>query len=101
MEILKQQVQKAKKVHKCDYCGMAIPSGELYEYSAIKNGSDFYIWKNHIDCQRLALKLNMFEGSQDGVCSDMFWEYIHEYINDIPYKEKLEIAKQRLLNENI
>ena len=99
MEILKQQKQKAKKVHKCDYCGMAIPSGELYEYSAIKNGSDFYIWKNHIDCQKLALKLGLFDECEGEVTSEDFWEGINNYIRNLSKEDKLKIVKEKLLCE--
>lgn len=98
MEILKNQIQKAKKIHRCDYCHLHIQEGELYEYSAIKNGSDFYTWKAHIDCQKLARKLNMFQDSDEGVNSDIFDSYINEYIDDLSFADRLKIVKERELN---
>lgn len=100
MEILKNQIQKAKKIHRCDYCHLQIKEGELYEYSAIKNGSDFYIWKAHIDCTKLAHKLEMFkEAGDDGVDSEFFNETINEYIKYLSFEDKLKIVKERELNE--
>lgn len=99
MEVLKSQIQKAKKVHRCDYCHLHIQEGELYEYSAIKNGSDFYTWKAHIDCQRLAIKLHMFEESDEGVTSDIFDSCINEYIDDLSFADRLKIVKERELCE--
>lgn len=99
MEILKNQIQKAKKIHKCDYCHLQIKEGEFYEYSAIKNGSDFYAWKAHIDCQKLAIALGMFEcGNDDGINSEEFQEYINDYIRYIQFADKLKIVKERELN---
>ena len=98
MEILKNQIQKAKKIHKCDYCHLQIKEGEFYEYSAINNGSDFYTWKVHVDCQRLAVKLNMFDESEEGVSSDIFDYYINEYIADLSFADRLKIVKEKELN---
>lgn len=99
MEILKNQIQKAKKKHRCDYCNLPIEEGELYEYSAIKNGSDFYTWKAHIDCVKLANKIGMFEeASDDGVTSEDFQESINDFIRYLNFKDKLKIVKDLLLN---
>ena len=99
MEILKNQIQKVKKIHRCDYCHLHIQEGELYEYSAIKNGSDFYTWKAHIDCVKLAHKLGMFkEAGDEGVTSEFFKESISEYVNYLSFADILKIVKERELN---
>lgn len=81
MHILSTKTQKAKKQHSCDYCYNKINIGELYQYSAIVNCGDFYAFKNHISCQKIAEHLKMFEQDEvryEGLTSDNFQETICE-----------------------
>ena len=80
MEILSTVYPIAKKDHKCNYCGFIIPKGEKYIYSAIR-GDDFYIWKAHFKCQRLAEELEMFDHCDEGVTDNDFYENVNEEYN--------------------
>lgn len=60
METIAYSTPKAKKEHKCDWCGEVINIGEKYKLSFCKE--DYvYVWKNHIHCEKIAQELNMFE----------------------------------------
>ena len=106
MEILKQQVQKAKKVHKCDWCGTPIEIGETYEYSTIK-ADNFFIWKNHISCRELTNKLDMWGDYDDGLDEEAFQNYVDikyceltaDYGFSIPWKFRLQLVKNNVLCE--
>lgn len=44
---------KARKVHKCDVCGIEIPKGAIYhKQSGIHDGYP-YTWKAHQDCAEM------------------------------------------------
>lgn len=82
IEILSNKTLKANKVHRCNYCGLAIPKGETYENSTLKY-DDIYRWKNHIDCREIANKLHMFEYADEGVTGEFFYESITEEYSQI------------------
>ena len=102
MNILSSKTPKARKQHRCDYCWSLIEIGEIYDNLSIENDGEVYTWKNHIDCQKIAEKLKMFEENQhEGVTESMFTECIvEEYYSltegtkteKIPFKQKLEIV---------
>lgn len=102
MKILSTTTPKARKQHRCDYCYGFIEIGEVYENNSIENDGTVYTWKSHINCQKLAKKLNMFEENRDnGVTEDVFTEYIIEEYSTIteenstekiPFSQKLEIV---------
>lgn len=102
MNILSTTTPKARKQHRCNYCYGFIEIGEVYENSSIENDGTVYTWKSHVNCQKTAEKLNMFEQDRDnGVTEDTFREYIQEEyytlieetsIEKIPFSQKLEFV---------
>jgi hypothetical protein len=84
MNILSQETRKARKEHVCNYCCEKILPGELYESSAIINEGEFYIWKNHIDCQELcrALVSEHYTSWEDGISDNDFDEACCECCRD-------------------
>lgn len=106
MRILKQIYPIARKKHKCDWCGEIIEEGEKYEYSAIVQDRDFFIWKDHIYCRELTNKLDMWDNCyEEGLDDYSFQEIVNEkyieltkdYECTIPWKHRLLIVKNEVL----
>jgi hypothetical protein len=84
MEIIKNEIRKAKKDHRCDFCTGTIKKGENYEYQFNKADGDTYEWKSHVKCAKLANYFNMYDELYgDGLGTDEFCDNIDE----IFYKE--------------
>lgn len=83
MIVLKNKEHLAKKKHICNFCCNPINIGQKYNYqTGINDG--FYVWKSHINCNKLSYILNMYEDHYDeGVSSDFFSESIIEKYKDI------------------
>lgn len=82
--ILSTKYPKARKTHKCNYCGLDIEKGEVYQKDAMISGdSGFYQWKSHVKCHELARHLKMFENYDDGVTDSDFQEEISENFRDL------------------
>ncbi len=71
---------KARKKHKCDWCGYAIPAGMVYSTATYKHDY-IYTWKSHIKCIELVDKLNM--QSDEGVTEECFYECVTEEFRQI------------------
>jgi len=110
MIVLETKTPKAKKRHKCDFCGEYIEVGEVYENQTNIGDGELYHWKSHISCQQLVNELDMFKDcdSNYGVTSDDFDEFVcQEYYNimkkeignlvstdgSITFKNKLKFVK--------
>jgi hypothetical protein len=73
---------KARKKHRCDFCQYPINNGDDYMRSTHTYSGDIYTWKSHLDCDKIATKLNMYEDCDEGLTSDGFQEcIINEYDN--------------------
>ena len=78
MHIIKQQIQKARKEHCCNWCGGVIYKEEKYQYSFIMN-DDPYHFKSHLHCLELTHALDMWKyDNGDGLEPDCFSECINE-----------------------
>jgi hypothetical protein len=108
MDILRTSTPIAKKDHKCNYCGFLIPKGEKYIYTPIK-GDHFFVWKSHLKCQRLAEELDMFDGCDEGVTENDFYEFINEEYHSRwldeenglkTWKERFDFVSQIILESN-
>ena len=78
IEIIKSQKElRAKKEHVCNFCRSRINIGELYLRATYK--LDYlYDWKTHIQCSKIADKLNMYdECADEGLTSYEFVESIN------------------------
>ena len=108
MEVISKTNPKAKKEHKCDWCGGIIRIKELYDRSFLKNDGAIYVWKNHTRCAEIASKLKKFDDCCcDGLGEEDFREYIKdefgELNNDAELPDFLEqldfVCKYHLTNE--
>lgn len=86
MDTLCTKIQKAKKDHKCNFCGFVIPKGTNYQYQAIK-GDYFYTWKSHLRCLDIAGKLKMWNDCDEGVTEEDFYEIIKEEFHKLQTTE--------------
>lgn len=86
MEIITTAKPKARKNHLCNFCGLIINKGEIYNYAVNKYEGEIYSWKTHEDCMKIATKLNMWDSCYDeGLTEEAFQETIHyEYIDLYP-----------------
>lgn len=79
METLSTSNPKARKDHKCSWCGQFIPKGEKYERGTCKFDGLIYTWKNHECCMKIAQKLDMwYDTDGEGVTDEDFYQSIHE-----------------------
>ena len=65
--LISTEVIRARKHHRCDYCGRSIAPGERYRRSALKY-DDLYVWMSHLDCDEMALEHHRI--SNYGYCED-------------------------------
>jgi ribosomal protein L24E len=73
--ILKEKIVRARKAHRCDYCGETIEKGEPYNTASLVNDGDMYQWKAHVKCQHIASRLYRYIDPDDyGMTSDDFEE---------------------------
>lgn len=81
---------KARKPHRCSYCGCAIEKGEVYERTTLKY-DEIYTWKSHLKCVELTKKLKMFDEVYDeGLTSYDFQEYIYYEFDKVCVNQGLE-----------
>lgn len=73
-EILQEKDRKARKEHRCSYCGETIKKGEIYEYAKLKEDGKLYEWKNHKKCGFVARELWKFADPDDGMTEDDFYD---------------------------
>ena len=85
METLSYQKEvKAKKEHRCSFCGSMIREGMTYLTSTHKQDGVVYDWKSHTYCDKIADKLNMYDDECDeGLTQDAFQERIHDTYIDL------------------
>lgn len=80
MKTLSNTTPKARKEHQCNFCSGKIGVGETYKHQVNVYEGDIYQWKTHTRCSEITSKLKMYEDADEGVCDQMFSEYInHEY----------------------
>lgn len=82
------KVVKARKLHRCSWCGGIINIGEKYQTATYKD-DEIYVWKNHIRCMDIAQELKMFDECDGyGVTEEDFCEFIKDEYSNI--MDKLE-----------
>lgn len=84
---------KARKEHRCDFCMDKIRVKETYLKTTFIFEGDICNWKTHKHCEKLAIRLNMYEDAYEGVDCDDFAEHVQcKYIellsSQIPEKHR-------------
>jgi hypothetical protein len=79
MQTIKHKVVKARKEHRCDFCGYKISKGETYDYSLNKgDGGDLYYWRTHAHCEELCGAIWDYVDPYAGMTYDEFNEGVEE-----------------------
>ena len=99
---------KARKAHRCSWCGDYILPGEKYNRASLVDGGDFWCWKSHISCDKLfhALdKLKYLDGYYpEELTSDAFQDAVQRWaedngIDDVAFSGLVGQVKRELLRE--
>lgn len=53
METLTDETRKARKQHRCNWCGNIIQKGEKYRHSVNVDGGDMWSFKAHLKCDQI------------------------------------------------
>jgi hypothetical protein len=76
MDVIKHPRQtKARKAHRCNFCGGKIEIGAAY-FDATYVDCDLFSWKTHTHCAEIAEKLRMYDECDEGVSESDFSELI-------------------------
>ena len=90
MEIISSNLRTAQKEHICNYCGLPIKVGEKYESTFMKGSGEAWVWKNHLNCQKLVDVLDMWNNVDydEGLTVDGFHDCIKNYCEDKEFTGK-------------
>lgn len=77
--LISEKDRKARKPHRCDYCGAIIEKGEIYNRSFNIEGGVVYDWKSHKECQFIARELWDYIDPYDGMTEDDFQEGCRDF----------------------
>lgn len=69
---LVNEERKARKDYACDWCKANIKKGERYNYQKFIFDGDFYEWKSHLACERVAYAIWDYVDPDEGMSSDEF-----------------------------
>lgn len=78
MQTIKHKLVKARKEHRCDFCGYKISKGETYDYSLNKGDGDLYHWRSHVHCAELCSAIWDYVDPDDGMTCDEFFVGVQE-----------------------
>lgn len=92
----------------CEYCRGVIPKGS-YFMGAVYKTAIIYAFRTHIDCFKIADKLKMYDGLEEGLDNETFSECIfleYEKITgkgsmNVPFKECLQIVLDHYNKESL
>ena len=79
MEILASKERKARKEHRCDYCGEIIKKGEAYDWSKNIYEGTLYEWKGHKQCSFLCSQLWDYADPDEGMDEELFQDSLHDF----------------------
>ena len=92
VEIISDGVKKARKDHKCDYCGEVIPKGTKYYWQKNIYDGTFYEWHEHEKCREVASAIWNYADPDEGMDEELFKNTLSEVCQCFicPYCEKWE-----------
>lgn len=53
MDTLTDETRKARKQHRCNWCGNPIEKGEKYRHTVNVDGGDMWHFKEHLKCEQI------------------------------------------------
>jgi len=77
MDILTNKIVKARKEHKCDYCGKTIEVEEQYRTAFLADGGDSWTWDNCLECEAFVDKFKL-SGDGEGLSTMMFEDAVYD-----------------------
>ena len=69
---------KARKQHRCYYCGNVIEKGEVYHKSKHKYDGSVYEWKCHCKCNDIASEIWDYVDPDNGMTDDDFCDNLRD-----------------------
>ena len=97
MDTIKTSKPKARKAHKCNFCGGVIEKGEIYNSQTNVYDGSMYVWKSHIKCGEIAYVLRMYDDADEGVTSEDFSEFINNEFCEIFKETPIDNSKAFLV----
>ncbi len=82
MEFYNRMYLKARKPHKCEFCGRTIERGEKYSRETGKYDGDFFCRKLCIPCERMLSKFCL-DTNEDEFC----WWQVNDWLSDTHCEE--------------
>ncbi len=79
VETLDCKTRKARKEHRCDYCGGIIKKGEAYDWSKNIYDGILYEWKSHEKCSFLCEQLWDYANPDEGMDEELFQDSLHSF----------------------
>lgn len=77
MDFYNQKHVKARKSHKCEFCGKEIIPGETYSYERGKFDGDFFVRKLCEPCFTMLTEFIDYTGEDE-----FQWDWIQEWLHD-------------------
>ena len=78
VELIESSIKKARKSHRCDYCGEIIEKGEEYDYQKNIFDGTFYEWHTHLACSHVASAIWDYVDPDDGMSDQDFMDGCQE-----------------------
>lgn len=98
VEVISSSKVRARKEHRCSFCGFGIIKGEVYHKSTLKC-DEIYTWKSHLHCDRLVEELRMNDDYGEGISEQDFHDYVWEFFREFNpgYKQGTHTWEEALL----
>lgn len=75
MRTIKENLRKAQKEYKCDFCQSNIFKGEEYRNSVVVFEDKIYTWRGCNHCKNIVDGMSK-EWYPDGIGKEEFWDYV-------------------------
>lgn len=81
MDIISNELRRARKPHVCNWCGGSIAKGDTYRDQVNADGGSLWTWKNHVACGHFAAEYcEDYYG--DGVSKDSFLDAVSDMAHE-------------------
>lgn len=80
VEVISYRWQKARKVHRCDYCRERIEKGSIYRRDFCKDGKSAYSWKTCDKCETIVTGFWDWVSPDDGLDSQDFYDACKDFV---------------------
>ena len=76
MDIISNELRRARKAHKCNFCGGDIEKGQSYRDEVFSDSGRLWTWKSHIVCGNFCAE--HVEDNGDGIDQDTFCDTVQD-----------------------